>query len=242
MTASPASLPDTATPGLRVTENLQCGLSSTKSVFYEEVDRQIGLFETAALVKKADAGTVTMADYHAILLTLFHQTRSSPYTFAKAGARCSWKHAEAKDYLVVHANEERIHWQWVLDDLAATGYRGPDPRAFFPHSTCAAYIAFNEYVAEEQPVARLAIASVLEGIGATHGIASGRKLLQALGLGVEGASFFMSHGETDKAHIEDLRAVIDGCELGPEQWGWMTHAARVGGTLYRNMYDHEAFR
>jgi hypothetical protein len=238
MNASPASA---ATSPLQQPHR-QLPLSSSKADFYAEAARQIELFKQTALVGKVIAGTVTMADYHAILTTLFHQTRSSPYTFAKAGAHCDWKHAPAKDYLVVHANEERIHWQWLLDDLTHTGYAGPDPRNLFPHPTCAAYISFNEYIAVAQPVARLAIATVLEGIGAAHGATYGKQLLQTLGLGVEGASFFLSHGETDTAHIEDLRQIIDQCELDAEEWAWMTHAAQVGGTLYRGMYDHEAFR
>ena len=232
----------TAASDSLLTEHRHLGLTSTKEVFFAEVDRQIDLFTQTALVMKVAAGKVTMADYHAILTILFHQTRSGPYTFAKAGAHCSWKHAAAKEYLVAHANEELIHWQWLLGDLRNTGYQGPDPTTLFPHPTCAAYASFNEYIATTQPAARLAIATVLEGIGAKHGANYGKKLLQALGLGVEGARFFLSHGETDKAHIEDLRDVIDKCDLNPEEWGWMTHAAQVGGALYRGMYDHEAFR
>ena len=217
-------------------------LVSNRDDFHAEARRQIDLFTQTALVRKAASGLVTIGDYHAILITLFHQTRSSPYTFAKAGAHCPWLFPEAKEYLVVHANEELIHWQWVLDDLNNTDYQGPDPRTLFPHPTCAAYASYNETIAVTQPVARLAIATVLEGIGATHGSTYGKQLLGTLGIGVSQASFFMSHGETDKTHIEDLHNIIDKCDFGPEEWGWMTHAAQVGGTLYRAMYDHEAFR
>jgi len=50
------------------------------------------------------------------------------------------------------------------------------------------------------------------------------------------------HGDTDKVHAEELREVVSTCPMGPEEWGWMTHAATVAGALYRAMYDHEAFR
>lgn len=209
--------------------------------FQEAVATQIATFPTARLVQRVVDGTVTIGHFHGILTTLFHQTHSSTYTFAKAAVNCSWQHGTAKEHLLSHAEEERTHWRWVLDDLAATGYAGPDPRQQFPHATCEAYISFNEKVAERMPIARLAIASVLEGIGSTFGGSYGRQLLQRLNLRPNQASFFLSHGETDKVHAQELADVIAGSQLTPEEWAWMVHAANIAGRFYRAMYDHEAF-
>lgn len=214
---------------------------ATPAAFTRAVKEQIVAFESASLVQRVVRREVALPHYHAILTTLFHQTRSSPYTFAEAAIHCSWAHAPAKEYLLQHAEEERIHWRWILDDLSATGYAGPDPRMAFPHPTCEAYIAFNERVARHAPVARLAIASVLEGIGAAFGERYGRQLLHCLGLEGRQASFFLSHGETDRHHSEELRQVIRHCDLQPAEWAWMAHAATVAGQLYRAMYCHEAF-
>ena len=198
-------------------------------------------FTEARLVRHVEAGTVTMAHYHALLVTVFHQTYSGPYTFARAGVNCEWRHEEAKEYLIRHAEEERTHWRWVLDDLASTGYAGPSPRTTPPHPSCQAYIGLNYYIAEHVPVARLAIAAVLEGIGAAHGGAYGGKLLQLLQLSQSQASFFLSHGITDKAHSLELREVIARCSLSSEEWMWMNYAADTAGLFYRAMYDHEAY-
>ena len=92
------------------------------------------------------------------------------------------------------------------------------------------------------PIARLAIACVLEGIGGQLGSAYGEKLVKTLNLTKEQTSFFLSHGETDKHHMQELNDLISVCELSTEEWGWMTHAATVAGQLYRNMYSHEAFQ
>lgn len=217
-------------------------LSSPAAEFQAAVKSQIASFPTARLVRRVTDGTVTMTHYHGILTTLFHQTRSSPYSFAKAAANCSWeRHAVAKEYLLVHAGEELTHWQWVLDDLDATGYRGPDPRSAFPHITCEAYISFSEKLSERMPIARLATASVLEGIGAAFGGTYGRQLLERLKLTPNQATFFVSHGETDKVHSQQIAEVIAASHLTVEEWSWMTHAANVAGQFYRAMYDHEAF-
>ena len=210
--------------------------------FEETVGKQISEFPTARLLRRVEQGDVRIEHYHAILTTIFHQTYNGPYTFAKAAVNCSWRHEAAKEYLLHHADEEKTHWRWVLDDLRSTGYAGPSVRESPPHPSCVAYVGLNFFIAEVAPYARLAIAAVLEGIGATHGGAYGRKFLSALGLGKQHASFFLSHAETDKQHIIDLQRVIGSLDLSDEEWMWMIRAAESAGLFYRGMYDHEGFR
>ncbi len=189
-----------------------------------------------------DEGTLTLAHYRTLLITIFHQAYCGPYTFARAGVNCSWKYAAAKEYLIQHAEEERIHWRWILDDLRVIGYDGPDLRQSPPHPTTQAYIGFNYYIAEEVPVARLAIALVLETIGAMVAGTYGRKLLATLNLQRSQATFFLNHADTDKKHIRDLASVIESCELTDEDWCWMIHAAKTAGEFYRAMYDHAGYQ
>jgi hypothetical protein len=215
------------------------GVAATQ--FDAIVEEQVERFSEARFLRRAKEGALQMSQYHALLTTLFHQTYSGPYTFARASVNCTWRHEAAKEYLLQHAEEERTHWRWMLNDLVTTGYSGPDPRSLPPHPSCQAFVGLLYYIAEEAPVARLAIAAVLEGIGARHGVTYGRKLLETLHLRPSQASFFLSHGTTDKKHIVELGEVIAQCELSAEEWLWMNHAARTAGLFYRAMYDHEAF-
>jgi len=209
--------------------------------FEQAVAAAVASFPTARLLQRVEVGAVEMHHYHAILATLFHQTYVGPYTFARAAVNCNWRHEAAKEYLLRHAEEERTHWRWVLDDLKATGFEGPDLRNEPPHYTTQAFIGLHYYMAEQVPIARLAIAAVLEGIGATHGAAYGSQLISALKIGRKQASFFLSHAETDVVHTAELASVIKASPLTAEEWRWMSHAAETAGRLYRAMYDHEAF-
>ena len=92
-------------------------LTATAIEFRAAVEEQIVAFRSTALIRRVSEGSVTLFHYHAILTTLFHQTYNSPDAFAKAAANCSWKHAVAKEYLLRHAEEERTHWRWVLNDF-----------------------------------------------------------------------------------------------------------------------------
>src|SRR5205809_7331389 len=169
--------------------------------FEAAVRSSIASFPTSRLIRRLESGTATLSHYHAILLTVFHQTYSGPYNMALAAHRCSWRHEKAKEYLLRHAIEEQSHWRWVLDDLRATGYTGADPRTLFPHPSCEAYVSFAERVSEQAPYARLATNSVLEGIAAEFGGRFGAMLISQLGLESHQVSFFINHGETDKAHV-----------------------------------------
>jgi hypothetical protein len=211
------------------------------ATFDEIVQQQIAAFPSSRFCRRITDRTVRVSDYQTALTTIFHQARSSAFTFARASVNCGARHEAAKDYLLRHAEEERTHWRWILEDLAATGYTGVSPRERFPHATCQAYVGLNYFVAEEMPIARLATACVLEGIGATHGGSFGGELLRTLGLSSSQASFFLNHGETDRGHAQELREVVRACHLLEEEWHWMHYAAETAGRFYRDMYDHEGY-
>ena len=222
-------------------EDAQTGTTAEHGDLEEEF-MQLVRCETASfpqneLCRRIDEGRVTLDDYKGLLRMLFHQTYFGPGTFALAGANCESRHCEARSYLLHHADEEKSHWKWVLNDLKAVGDTRPDPREQFPQQACQAYIAFNFFVAHRQPIARLAIAAVLENLGATHSKRYATKLCTQLRLKPEQASFFYGHSDTDVMHTQDILNVIRESRLDRNEWAWMHHAARMASAMYRRMYD-----
>jgi hypothetical protein len=214
---------------------------SEQDRFEKAVAAEVERFPQSRLISRLETSRLELAHYHHLLITLFHQTRRGPYTFARAAVNCHWRHQKAKEYLLRHADEEKTHWRWLLEDLDGTAYRGPDPSQQTPGVACEAYLGLNYHIAEEAPFARLAIAAVLEGIAAAHGGHYGRCLMRALGLRPEQASFILNHAETDRGHSQELMGVIAGMPLSAEEWMWMRHAAESAGALYRGMYDQDVF-
>jgi hypothetical protein len=98
-------------------------------------------------------------------------------------------------------------------------------------------VAFNVYTALRQPLARLGIAAVLEGIGAVHGTPYGQRLIADLRLGRKQATFLLAHGVLDVGHVAEVQAVIDASEPSPAEWAHLAHAAEIAGLMYRRMYD-----
>jgi heme oxygenase len=192
------------------------------------------------LCRALETETVELSAYSGILHEVLFQSYEAPASLALAAVNCSPRFQVARDYLFHHAEEERDHWRWVLDDLSAIGHPGYDLLVDKPPPAAQAYIAFNYYIAIKAPVARLAIGAVLEGIGAKYGAHYGTLLLHQLGLEPNQATFFRSHGETDKKHIEELWEVIETCDVTAEDWRDMEHAAEIAGGLYKAMYDEAA--
>jgi hypothetical protein len=207
------------------------------TIFQATVNESMMAFPSNKICKKIENGTFNLTDYHNILLMIFHQTFEGPSTFALAGAHCPPKEHEVRDYLLQHAEEEKSHWQWVISDLKNTGYTGLDPRTLFAQPSCQAYIAFNVYTAIRSPISRLAIAAVLESIGANYGKIYAEKIMQILKLKDDQIYFFLGHGDTDIGHTEQIFEIIGNTSMSTDDWKWMCNVARIAGLLYTAMYN-----
>lgn len=192
------------------------------------------------LVRIVADGDLRMSHYHALLVTIFRQVHSSSSTFALAGALCPPSRTAVRDYLLKHAEEEKTHYQWILSDLASTGYSGASPLVGFPPSVTQAYISFNFHMAHVSPLARLAIAAFLESLGGAHGKSFATQLCTRLKLRPEQATFFFGHGDTDVGHSRELLEVLDEANPTAEEWALMGSAAQTAFDLYFSMYEAAA--
>jgi hypothetical protein len=204
--------------------------------FLKRVQQEVELFGETALVTKALAGRVTMEDYHCILNRIYHQSKTSPLTFALAAVSCQNKYWTLQSYLLHHAEEEKTHWQWTLSDLKGTGFSGLSPDLTYPDTVTSAYIAFNYYVSTYMPVARLGIAMMLETLGANYGRRIAESLMKSLSLKPNQVVFAYGHGDTDVEHSEEMMKVLDQAQLSDADWRDMIYAAKTAGALYRQMY------
>jgi len=210
--------------------------SSQLQQLKDTVDLAIGGFPENTVCRRVDAGDFELTDYQKILRMIFHQVREGPFSFALAGVNCGPHLRGAKEYLLHHAEEEKLHWRWVVNDLKETGYKS-DPQSLLPLPACQDFISFNYYVALKVPVARLAIALVLEGIGARYGARYANEICRSLSLTAKQTQFYAGHGNTDREHILELWRVVENHELNEEEWQWMSYSAATASRLYRRMYE-----
>ena len=211
----------------------------------DAIDAAIRSFESNRLIRKVAAEEATPRDYVALLLTLYHQVKSSAVTFAAAAAAAAGRSRDAAEYLMDHAHEEAGHYRWILNDLDAAGYDGPGPEALPIPKPTLAYIGVNHHCAAHWPLSRLAIAAFLEGVSGRLGSAYG--LLAAMGqlvvllygiylisIGDFTAGFLVSffmYVTTFYDPLRQLAALWAGFQVAIAGWDRISHILRLESDL-----------
>ncbi|NXY95223.1 hypothetical protein HYE82_12670 [Streptomyces sp. BR123] len=150
--------------------------------------------------------------YPRYLAAMYALVRASVPLLERAAERC----AELDDpaarrlaaYYTRHAEEERGHDTWLLDDLAAAG-AGP---AAVPHPVAVELAGAQYYrIEHEHPVTLLGYIAVLEGNAPGPRLAD--RLAEAGGFPGGAFRTLREHAELDGGHLDDLHRVLD--ELAP---------------------------
>ncbi len=223
-----------------------------QSALTQKLDyKQSNLKELEACIEKAVAGfeknnlflekliskKLNIQDYHNLLLRLFQQVLRSSSSFALSAASLDMRHQIARDYLIHHAEEEKSHWVWILNDLSGTGYKGADPRTTHAHHSTTAYYSYAMFLATHFPVGRLCMAAVLEGISGTFGPKYGPDIVKILKINPEHMQFFKSHGELDQGHSQEIMEVVRKTELTGFEYWQLIGVAETTAELYKAIYN-----
>jgi hypothetical protein len=209
---------------------------SFRQDFIESVNATTIAFPDNATALRILNGAFSIADYHLLLLSMFHSSYEAPSASSLAAAHCPAEQASVRDLLLRNAIEGADHWQWILNDLEATGFTGPDPRHSFPITETQAYVAYNHYIASRSPAARLAIAAAVESISRSFGTNYSTKVFQCLSLKPSQTSFFFRKAESSTT-LQTVLKAFDAAPLSDEDWRWVINATRTAGALYKAIYD-----
>lgn len=178
--------------------------------------------------------------FHALLNTIFHQVYMGSTSFALGGVHTDSRHYKVREYFYSHAEEEQDHWKWIIQNLRDTGYTGADPREVFPPQVTISYLSFAMYLALKEPICRLAMGYILEGVSGALGEKYGLMAVKQLGLQPEQMTFFIKHGQLDKGHSQDILDVLQNASLTPYEWAWCVYAAECTQSFYKAMYNFAA--
>ncbi|MEU9161433.1 hypothetical protein AB0D29_14340 [Streptomyces sp. NPDC048424] len=154
--------------------------------------------------------------YPRYLAAMHALVRASVPLLERAAERC----AELDDpaartlaaYYARHAEEERDHDTWLLEDLAAAG-SGP---AAVPPPVVVELAGAQYYrIEHEHPVTLLGYIAVLEGNAPGPRLAD--RLAEATGLPDGAFRTLREHAELDGGHLDDLHRVLDDIAPPPAQ-------------------------
>jgi hypothetical protein len=156
------------------------------------------------------------ARYLRYLAAMHPLVRASVPLLERAAERCADLAGPAARHLAAyclrHAEEERGHDTWLLEDLAAAGARP----AAVPHPVVVELAGAQYYrVEHEHPVSLLGYIAVLEGNAPGPRLAA--RLARATGLPDGAFRTVREHAELDGGHLADLHRVLDDLAPTPAQ-------------------------
>lgn len=209
---------------------------STRREFLSALSTATLSFPDNLAARRMIAGTFGIADYHRLLLSLYHIARAVPDSTRLAAERCPAPLHRARTCLEGHARRVTPHPDLLSADLAASGYAGPPPENTAPGSATAAYITFNAALADTHPVARLAVIAVMDAISGSFSSNYIAKLLQSLRLRPSQISFFFRQ-EDPATRPEPVLELLEHLPLTGRDWQAMIDAADAAARLYRDVYS-----
>jgi hypothetical protein len=152
--------------------------------------------------------------YLRYLVAMHALVRASVPLLERAAARCAELDEPAARrlaaYCLRHAEEERGHDAWLLDDLAAAG---AGPAAVPPAEVVELAGAQYYRIEHEHPVALLGYMAVLEGHAPAPRLAD--RLAADTGLPDAAFRTVREHAALDGDHADEIRRVLDRLALSP---------------------------
>lgn len=204
---------------LTMREHLREGIVSTI--------KTVGIFE----------GSPSKDVYIRYLKNVYCYAQHSPKVIALAASRCMNTHPALAKYLLIHAEEERGHHLWALQDLGDLGINEEEVREAYPVTSCSAMIGMMYYVAGyANPVGLYGWLYILEAMGDDLGASVTQEFNESLSLEGKALRFLAGHGENDVEHTRDLTQQISKHINDPGDIKDVNHVAKVISDLYLRMF------
>jgi pyrroloquinoline quinone (PQQ) biosynthesis protein C len=159
-------------------------------------------------------------------LPLLHRCHAVAGERAAADALCR----ELLPYLSRHAEEERHHDEWLLQDLESAGIPRAEVAALVPSPAVASLVGAQYYwIQHHHPVALLGYMRILEGNPPSSSHID--RLEQVSGLPAAAFRTYRLHGRLDPHHREEMDGFLDSLPLsrteGELVWVSAAHTARA---------------
>jgi pyrroloquinoline quinone (PQQ) biosynthesis protein C len=155
-------------------------------------------------------GTLSKEEYLGWLIQVYKYVSHSSRFLSTAAAALGATYAETSELLYKKAADEAGHEAWAEADAIALGLDRAVVRSTPTAPATAAYLAWNEFMVQEHPIAFLGTAFVLESISRERASTAAQNLCTHSGIeGIRGAvSFLVKHGEADVGHVDELLQAV----------------------------------
>lgn len=189
--------------------------------------------EKTPLLRRLSRGTLTLADYQALLVNLRQQVVDGALWMSRAASNVDEAHLELRSTLMRHAVTEHRDYRLLEVDYVATGGDAAVIRGAQKNLGSEALSAWMFYEASRpNPFGLLGAMFVIEGLGAVKASEWGRAVADALGLPDKAVSFLLYHGGNDGDHMAEFEAMLAMVLPDPAIEDRIVRCAEVTARLY----------
>jgi 3-oxoacyl-[acyl-carrier-protein] synthase-3 len=215
--------------------HLTCVGPAATDPLFDDLTRVWDAFERRLreipMVRRIEAGEVTIDDYRRLLLHLRQQVVDGGRWISRAASNFSAELFAFRSAAITHAAAEHRDFLLLERDYAAVGGRPEDisgGRKNVGSEALSAYVL--QQASLPDPVDLLGAMFVIEGLGNRLALGWAQRLQERLGLADDQVSFLRYHGTEDAAHIGELTRLLE--LVTPEQAARVVRTAEVVARLY----------
>jgi 3-oxoacyl-[acyl-carrier-protein] synthase-3 len=195
-----------------------------------DLDEQLA--RVPVLSRLAD-GTVTLADYQRLLVTLRQQVVDGSAWISRAASNFDIDHFELRTAAIRHAEEEHRDYLMLERDYVAIGGSLAELRRGRKNVGSEALSGYMfHYADQSNPVGLLGAMFVIEGLGAKRAAGWASRFQEVLGLADSQVHFLQYHQEADSEHTGNLEAILMSGIIDDAAADAIVRCAQVVARLY----------
>ena len=185
------------------------------------------------VVRHMEDGTITLDEYHQLLVNLRQQVIDGGRWIALAASSMAIELSPVRSLLIRHAAEEHMDYRMLEHDFTSTG---GDPQTIATHPKNIGSEAFSAYMfreaAQPNPVHLFGAMFVIEGLGACKAAVWADGIKRSLGIDDSQVRFLAYHGVNDDSHYEKLRGILTNPLVDRPVAERLVRTAKVVARLY----------
>jgi pyrroloquinoline quinone (PQQ) biosynthesis protein C len=162
------------------------------------------------LITEGGMGNISLETYVAFLTEAYHHVKHTVPLLMACGGRLSEEYEWLRTGLGEYIEEEMGHQEWVLNDIAASGFDKEAVRASTPSLATEVMVAYAyDMVQRVNPIGFLGMVLVLEGTSTAVATQAGQNLMKRLKLTPKSFSYLLSHGDLDVGHVAFYEGLVN---------------------------------
>ncbi|HIE90625.1 MAG: iron-containing redox enzyme family protein [Methylophilaceae bacterium] len=162
------------------------------------------------LITEGGMGNISLETYVAFLAEAYHHVKHTVPLLMACGGRLSEEYEWLRTGLGEYIEEEMGHQEWVLNDIAASGFDKEAVRASTPSLATEVMVAYAyDMVQRVNPIGFLGMVLVLEGTSTAVATQAGQNLMKRLKLTPKSFSYLLSHGDLDVGHVAFYEGLVN---------------------------------